>query len=456
MLAHLARAAEAETAENWPAAVNEYRFALDLEPTLADARDGLDRSGHRLELTQKMSYHLGNPERLSTPEVLGEAADLVAEARTLSPRGPRVADLIDRLDGLVIQWSTPVPVVLESDGLTEVTLFRVGQLGAFDRRTLELRPGTYTAIGRRAGFRDVRLSFTVDPGRPTTVRDDPLLGDHMTPSLTFIDSGERRVFEPHEWPLSIGGADCSISIDGPDAHQAVAHLGVADGAVFVQPAGDAVIPIHCNGIALTVSRWLEGGDMLTAGSSRLEVRIDRDRVEIELGPRSIPVPMTPPPPVSTTPTHPSAIMVEPVSFTPRTGGAGGRRRRLGLGSILLWSALLLLAVLAWVVFTGRTIEIVVEPTPDRLEVHGSWPVLPIDGRSFIHPGSYRVEAELAGYRPLAETLEINGDSGSQFRLHAGTAPGTRPDHHRRTQRRRDPRQRREGGDQPGGDRTSPG
>jgi hypothetical protein len=37
-------------------------------------------------------------------------------------------------------------------------------LGAFSRRELTLRPGTYTAVGSRVGFRDVRVQFEVTPG----------------------------------------------------------------------------------------------------------------------------------------------------------------------------------------------------------------------------------------------------------------------------------------------------
>lgn len=163
---HLARAIEAEEAENWPVAVHEYRSVLELDPVIAIARDGFARSSQRLELTRMMNYHLNNPDRLATIEVLEEAADLTAEARTVTPRGPRFSELIARLDRLVTLLSTPVPVVLESDGLTEVVLFRVGELGTFDLHTVELRPGTYTVVGRRAGFRDVRLRFKVGPGQP--------------------------------------------------------------------------------------------------------------------------------------------------------------------------------------------------------------------------------------------------------------------------------------------------
>ena len=61
--------------------------------------------------------------------------------------------------------TTPIAVHLTSDQLTEVTLYRVGALGAFMSKDVELRPGTYTAIGSRDGYRDVRRTFTVVPGR---------------------------------------------------------------------------------------------------------------------------------------------------------------------------------------------------------------------------------------------------------------------------------------------------
>lgn len=168
---HLARAAEAEEGESWALAVAEYRSVLALDPTLATARDGEARSSRRLELIRRIDFHLANPDRLATTEVLDEAADLVAEAKAVASRGPRLNDRIDHLDRLVTQSSIPVPVALESDGLTEVVVFRVGELGTFENHTIELRPGTYTVVGRRNGFRDVRLVIKVGPGQsPPTVR----------------------------------------------------------------------------------------------------------------------------------------------------------------------------------------------------------------------------------------------------------------------------------------------
>jgi len=168
---HLALATEAEKAENWALGVGEYRSILALEPSSAVAQDGEARSSERLELTRRIEFHLANPNRLATTEVLEEAADLIAEAQAVTPRGPRFSNLIDRLDRLVVETSIPVPVVLESDGLTDVVVFRVGEFGTFDRQTIELRPGTYTVVGRREGFRDVRLVIKIGPGQsPPTVK----------------------------------------------------------------------------------------------------------------------------------------------------------------------------------------------------------------------------------------------------------------------------------------------
>ena len=50
--------------------------------------------------------------------------------------------------------------------MNEVTVYQVGRLGAFATHQIKLRPGAYTAIGSRAGYRDVRVRFAVMPGAP--------------------------------------------------------------------------------------------------------------------------------------------------------------------------------------------------------------------------------------------------------------------------------------------------
>jgi 2-keto-4-pentenoate hydratase/2-oxohepta-3-ene-1,7-dioic acid hydratase in catechol pathway len=55
--------------------------------------------------------------------------------------------------------------MLESDNFTEVAVYKVGKLGRFASRELNLRPGTYIVVGTRDGFQDVRKKIIIKPGQ---------------------------------------------------------------------------------------------------------------------------------------------------------------------------------------------------------------------------------------------------------------------------------------------------
>jgi tetratricopeptide (TPR) repeat protein len=160
-----ARALAFERRELWDQAIAQYKGALADDPTLVFAKTGLERSEVRAGLDAKLRNLIDNPTLLFSDTVLADARKLIVEARAVPEAGPVLTDQIGKLDRLVTLASTPISVHLQSDQHTEVTVYRVGALGAFTAKELQLRPGTYTAIGSRNGFRDVRQTFTVVPGR---------------------------------------------------------------------------------------------------------------------------------------------------------------------------------------------------------------------------------------------------------------------------------------------------
>lgn len=157
-----ARALEAE--ERWREAADAYAAVLQVEPTITAAREGRERTAGRADLLEAISFHLDRPERLASAAVLAEARSLAEDARETAAGGSRLAERAAELERLVAEWSQPQTVTLVSDGETDVTIRRVGELGAFDRRTVELAPGAYTVIGSRRGYRDVRRELVVTPG----------------------------------------------------------------------------------------------------------------------------------------------------------------------------------------------------------------------------------------------------------------------------------------------------
>lgn len=82
----------------------------------------------------------------------------------------RLSSRLDELKALQVVLNQPRPVLISSDGVTEVTVNRYGSLGAFVNQSLMLRPGRYTAVGTRTGFRDVRESFIVPATDEAPVR----------------------------------------------------------------------------------------------------------------------------------------------------------------------------------------------------------------------------------------------------------------------------------------------
>jgi hypothetical protein len=168
---HLESAQQAERTERWAQALAEYRKALEIDRNLLAARQGVERAEPRAQLDAELATFIERPERLFSAEVRGAARATLQRARAVSTPGPVLARQVETVERLVAAAETPLRVALASDNATEVTIYRVGRLGSFERKDVELLPGRYTVVGVRAGFRDVRREITLVPGReaPTVV-----------------------------------------------------------------------------------------------------------------------------------------------------------------------------------------------------------------------------------------------------------------------------------------------
>ena len=93
-----------------------------------------------------------------------DASAVLAEARKTAAAGNTLKAQIAALAEALRLARTPVSVGLRSDGATAVTIERIGEIGRFDTRRIELMPGSYAARGQRDGYRTVRIEFKVSPG----------------------------------------------------------------------------------------------------------------------------------------------------------------------------------------------------------------------------------------------------------------------------------------------------
>ncbi len=160
-----------ESAERWTAAAEKYQAVLALDSGLLAAREGLERARARAGLVKAVEEAIGLQDRYYEDRIVRQAKDVLAQVNGLQDPGIKLRTRADELDRLLALAAKPVDVRFRSDGLTEVTVYKVGRLGKFSAQILPLRPGRYVAVGSRNGYRDVRREFKVDSNGQTPVVD---------------------------------------------------------------------------------------------------------------------------------------------------------------------------------------------------------------------------------------------------------------------------------------------
>jgi tetratricopeptide (TPR) repeat protein len=163
------RAAAAERAEQWSQALALYGEALKVEPALRPAQEGVERAEPRAMIDAELQSFIDKPERLYSPSGRDIARNVLERAARVSTPGTRLQAQQARLSEQLRQAETPVKVALASDNATDVQIYRIGKLGLFEHRDLELMPGRYTVVGTRQGYRDVRKELNLLPGAPPSM-----------------------------------------------------------------------------------------------------------------------------------------------------------------------------------------------------------------------------------------------------------------------------------------------
>ncbi|MDR2212508.1 MAG: hypothetical protein LBE21_02630 [Pseudomonadales bacterium] len=159
--AQIQGAQEYESAEAWNDALAAWNEVLALDPNLVEAQQGRQRSQSRANLDAFLNGLIVEPLLLADDSLQAQTSQVLKDAERIANPGPLILEQIQQIRALLAQAAVPVQVQVQSDGLTQVSLPRVGELGSFTSHTLSLKPGAYTLLGVRPGYRDVRVEFVV-------------------------------------------------------------------------------------------------------------------------------------------------------------------------------------------------------------------------------------------------------------------------------------------------------
>jgi len=224
--------------------------------------------------------------------------------------------------------------------------------------------------------------------------------------LRVSAGGENRWFVEGDLPVSVGeGSDCDVHLHGMEGS---VQIGVIDGAFFVHP-GKHAFGFKLDEESIVGSRWLEDGVTISQGgisavctlvndclTMRTEARmhgVNEELLDLEDLARKA--------------GKTEAVEIAPIAFHPK---AADKSFNIGLrpnrSALLIGGAFGMLAVLAWFAFTAKSVELVIEPTAEELALPGTVFKLQMGGRYLLRSGFHNVSAELMGYYPIEEVIEV--------------------------------------------------
>jgi len=156
-----AEAQHFEDAQDWGNATKSYQQMLALSSNFPTAQQGLERSRQRESILSKLNEHINRKLRLGSSQVANEAKQLLKEISSINNPGSKIEQSAITLNELIQLANQPISITLQSDNQTDIAIFKIGKLGKFDQRKIELKTGKYTIVGSRAGFRDIRNILSV-------------------------------------------------------------------------------------------------------------------------------------------------------------------------------------------------------------------------------------------------------------------------------------------------------
>ncbi len=162
----LAKGYAYENQHSWKEARDAYYATMQLQPDLAEAKEGYTRAGTVIRALLQYDKLIESAEQLANKAEFQPALRRFNDALTHKPAYLEYSDRVLQLRTLLQQQSKPVEVTFKSDGKTWVSITNYKTPIQTETMTLKILPGDYEVIGRRKGFRDVHMLLQVRNGTP--------------------------------------------------------------------------------------------------------------------------------------------------------------------------------------------------------------------------------------------------------------------------------------------------
>ena len=160
----LATANAAAKADRWQVAQAAFERALAIEANHQLATSGREQATAIIAAKASLEGYVAKPLRLATPRVGQFARQQLIAFKPLLSASPTLADLEVQVQDYLKKAQVPVAVSIQSDGVTDVSVRRVGLVGKHKTKQIQLTPGRYEFEGKRRGYRSALVELEIPYG----------------------------------------------------------------------------------------------------------------------------------------------------------------------------------------------------------------------------------------------------------------------------------------------------
>lgn len=246
----------------------------------------------------------------------------------------------------------------------------------------------------------------------------------MSLRLRVIEPSAEHTFDAEQLPVTFGSAaSANVRVPGPAGAAAFLQIDQLDGTWFVQVL-DPTADVKHNDQPLIASQKLGAADRIELFGSIVRCDVDEGGLTlvVDWGSSSYRTAA----PVDETAASASAgddIIAAQFKRTREDAEAPPEKR--GNWRYIVGAAAALLAGLAWLLFTSKSVRFETLPAePGQITVTGGWFRLPLGDRYLLRPGEHRVRLRSEGYYDLEQPFVAGFDAPGTLRLQQIPLPGT--------------------------------
>jgi len=160
----LRQASEATDNDDFSTARARFEQVLAINPTHKEATSGGLEAQAIVTAKGKLTGYLAQPLRLASPRVAEFARRDLITSQALLAKSAQLRILDNSVREYLALAQVPVSVAVVSDGATDISVRRVGQVGKHKRKTIQLTPGLYEFEGRRSGYKSALVELEIPYG----------------------------------------------------------------------------------------------------------------------------------------------------------------------------------------------------------------------------------------------------------------------------------------------------